>query len=124
MFPTVVQTGEFLMIPMDILDVLNAFEDAKAKPIEGIDTRHKVGVEQQRLLLLDVSQGCVNFLRRLVEYQISFRTFHSTTVCSLHQAAGGNPNACAKRGTKRSHASGLTSRGGRLPWKICTNCSA
>ena len=58
------------MVSMDILDVLNAFEDVKAKPIKGIDPCHKVGFDQQRPLLFDVSQGRVDFPYRIVEYQV------------------------------------------------------
>ena len=112
------------MVSMDILDVLNAFEDVKAEPIKGIDPCHKVGFDQQRLLLFDVSQSRVDVPHRIVEYQVPFRAFHSASVCLLRYEAGWKPNACAKRGAKRSQASGLTSRGGRWPWKICTNCSA
>src|SRR6266446_9918256 len=116
-FGTVIQARQVLMIPVDILHVLNVLEDPEAQHIKGIDTRHKVGLEQQRLLLVEISQGREDFLHCLGQHCNSLRS-------PATQEAGRNPNACAKRCAKPSHTSGLTRRGGRLPWKMCTSCSA
>ena len=116
-FGTVVEARQVLMIAVDILHVLNVLEHPEAEHIKGIDTRHKVGLEQQRLLLFEVSQSRENFLHGIGQHQNSLH-WRAT------QEAGRNPNVCVKRRAKPSHASGLTRRGGRLPWKMCTNCSA
>jgi hypothetical protein len=50
-----VQARQVGIISVYILHVLNVLEHSEAQHIKGIDTRHKVGLEQQRFLLFEVS---------------------------------------------------------------------
>ena len=70
-FSTVVQACQVRMIPVHILHVLNMLEHSEAEHIKGIDTRYKVGLDQQRLLLFEVAQGGEDLLHCLGQHHNS-----------------------------------------------------